>query len=69
MTGGTYTPDRDPGLVYDRSAPQLLAALRALRTVPGPLESSQAYALRARQAARPNGRRGQRRPRPARLGC
>jgi hypothetical protein len=50
VTGGRHTRNLDPGLVYDRSAPQLLAALRALRTVPGPLESSQARALRAAAA-------------------
>lgn len=47
MIGGRRVHDLDPGLLYDRSAPQLLAALRALRTVPGPLEMSQARALRA----------------------
>jgi hypothetical protein len=47
VTGGRHTRDIDPGMVYDRSAPQLLAALRALRTVPGPLDPSQASALRA----------------------
>jgi hypothetical protein len=47
VTDSRQTRDLDPGLVYGRPAPQLLAALRALRTVPGPLESSQARALLA----------------------
>jgi hypothetical protein len=47
VTGGGQIHDLDPGLVYDRSASQLLAALRARRTIPGPLEEKQVRALRA----------------------